>query len=94
MLGTEKIIDSFHRIESTERHFNHNGTPVAHSTVPQTWQLQSLQLLAALALVSLVVNGHAAAIKLLFLDRNLLPARVRAARDVRLPSSRKPCDDR
>lgn len=50
MLLAQQVIYSLNRIEGAQWYLNKDGAPVAHSTVPQTWQLQSLQLLAALAL--------------------------------------------
>ena len=51
VLRTKQIVDSLDGIEGRERHFHHNGTPVAHRPIPKARQLQSFQFLAIFALV-------------------------------------------
>ena len=51
MLRAQEVVDGFDGVEGRERHFDHDGVPVAHGAVPEAWQLQSLQFLAVLALV-------------------------------------------
>ena len=51
MLFTQQIVDSLYRIECRQRHLNEYGIPIAHRTIPQSWQLQSLQLLTRLRLL-------------------------------------------
>ena len=50
MLVAEQIIHGLHWIECTERNLYEYGVPVAHSTIPETRQLQGLQILTVLAL--------------------------------------------
>ena len=50
MLVAEQIIHSLHWVECTERNLYEYGVPVAHSTIPETRQLQGLQILTVLAL--------------------------------------------
>ena len=50
MLFTEKVVDSLNGIECPEWHFHKDSVPIAHCTVPKSWQLESLELLAVLAL--------------------------------------------
>lgn len=48
MLLTQQVVDSLNGIECTEGYFYEDSVPVAHRTIPQSRQLQCLQLLAAL----------------------------------------------
>ena len=50
MLVAEQIVDGLHWVEGTERNLYEYSIPVAHSTIPETRQLQSLQVLTILAL--------------------------------------------
>ena len=50
MLVAEQIVDSLHWVECAERNLYEYGVPVAHRTIPETWQLQGLQVLTVLAL--------------------------------------------
>ena len=51
MLRTKQIVDGLNGIEGRKRHFHHDGTPVAHRSIPKARQLQSFQFLAIFALV-------------------------------------------
>ena len=50
MLVAEQIVDGLHWVESAQRNLYEYGVPVAHRTIPETWQLQGLQVLTVLAL--------------------------------------------
>ena len=50
MLVAEQIVNSLHWIECAQRNLYEYGVPVAHRTIPETWQLQGLQILTILAL--------------------------------------------
>ena len=50
MLVAEQIVHGLHWIEGTERYLYEYGVPVAHRTIPETWQLQGLQVFTVLAL--------------------------------------------
>ena len=50
MLVAEQIIHGLHWVECTERNLYEYGVPVAHRTIPDTRQLQGLQVLTVLAL--------------------------------------------
>ena len=50
MCRTEEVKNDLHRVECLERDFNEEGVPLAHRTVPQTWELESLEFTALLAL--------------------------------------------
>ena len=50
MLVAEQIVDGLHRVECAQRNLYEYGVPVAHRTIPETWQLQGLQVLTVLAL--------------------------------------------
>ena len=50
MLIAEQIVHGLHWVEGTERYLYEYGVPVAHRTIPETWQLQGLQVLTVLAL--------------------------------------------
>ena len=42
MLVAEQIVNSLHWIECAQRNLYEYGVPVAHRTIPETWQLQGL----------------------------------------------------
>ena len=50
MLVAEQIVHGLHWVECAERNLYEYGIPVAHRTIPETWQLQGLQVLTVLAL--------------------------------------------
>lgn len=50
MSRSEKIENDFHRVECCKRNFNEESVPVAHSSVPQAWKLESLELASLIAL--------------------------------------------
>ena len=52
MLLPQQIIHGLHRIECGKRHLYEDSVPVAHRTVPQSWQLQGFELLTALTLTA------------------------------------------
>ena len=58
MLLAVKVVDGLHRIEGRKGHLYKYGIPVAHGTVPKSGKLQSLQLLAVLALVGNETSGR------------------------------------
>ena len=51
MLFSQQIVDSLNGVEGLKRNFNEDRTPVAHSTIPKTGKLKSLQFATILALV-------------------------------------------
>ena len=48
MLFAKQVIDGLHGIEGAQGHFNEDGAPVAHGTIPEARQLKSLQFLTSL----------------------------------------------
>ena len=50
MLVAEQIVHGLHWVECAERNLYEYGVPVAHRTIPETWQLQGLEVLTVLAL--------------------------------------------
>ena len=50
MLVAEQIVHGLHWVECTERNLYEYSVPVAHRTIPETRQLQGLQVLTILAL--------------------------------------------
>ena len=50
MLVAEQIVHGLHRVEGAQRNLYEYGVPVAHRTIPETWQLECLQILTVLAL--------------------------------------------
>lgn len=48
MHWTEEVIDSLNWVEGKKVNVNEYGVPVAHSTIPEAWELESLELLTAL----------------------------------------------
>ena len=50
MLVAEQIVDGLHWVECAERNLYEYSVPVAHRTIPETRQLQGLQVLTILAL--------------------------------------------
>ena len=50
MSWTEEVKNYLHWVESLKRNFNEESVPVAHRTIPKTWQLKSLELAALVAL--------------------------------------------
>ena len=50
MLVAEQIVDGLHWVECAQRNLYEYGVPVAHRTIPETRQLQGLQVLTILAL--------------------------------------------
>ena len=50
MLFAEEIVDGLHRIEGSEGNFYEDCAPVAHGSIPETWQLEGFQLLAGFRL--------------------------------------------
>ena len=50
MLVAEQIVDGLHWVECAQRNLYEYGVPVAHRTIPETWQLESLEVLTVLAL--------------------------------------------
>ena len=50
MLVAEQIVDSLHWVECAQRNLYGYGVPVAHRTIPETWQLQGLEILTVLTL--------------------------------------------
>ena len=45
MLVAEQIVHGLHWVEGAERNLYEYGVPVAHCTIPETWQLQGLSLI-------------------------------------------------
>ena len=52
MLFTEQVIDCLHGVEGAKWNLYEDGVPVAHSTIPQSWQLKGLEFLAVLTLAA------------------------------------------
>ena len=50
VLVTKQVVDSLYRVEGAQWNLYEDGVPVAHRTVPETRQLQCLQVLAVLTL--------------------------------------------
>ena len=50
MLVAEQIVHGLHWVECTERNLYEYCIPVAHRTIPKTWQLECLQILTILTL--------------------------------------------
>ena len=50
MLVAEQIVDGLHWVECAQRNLYEYSVPVAHRTIPETRQLQGLQVLTILAL--------------------------------------------
>ena len=50
MLVAEQIVDGLHWVECAQRNLYEYSVPVAHRTIPETRQLQGLQILTVLAL--------------------------------------------
>ena len=50
MLVAEQIVHVLHWVEGAQRNLYEYGIPVAHCTIPETWQLQGLEILTVLAL--------------------------------------------
>ncbi len=46
MLVAQQVVDSLNRIEGGQGNLYHQGVPVAHSTIPQTWQFKGLEFAA------------------------------------------------
>ena len=57
MLVAEKVVDGLDGIEGSQGNLNENGRPVAHGTIPESGQLKSLELLAALGLLRDEASG-------------------------------------
>ena len=51
MLLTQQVVHCLDGVERAERHLHKHGVPVAHGAIPQTRQLEGLQLLSALRLL-------------------------------------------
>ena len=50
MLVAEQIVHGLHWVEGTQRNLYEYSIPVAHRTIPETWQLQGLEILTVLTL--------------------------------------------
>ena len=50
MLVAEQIVHGLHWVECTKRNLYEYCIPVTHRTIPETWQLECLQILAILTL--------------------------------------------
>ena len=50
MRRTEKVKNDLHRVECSERNLNEESVPIAHRTVPETWELKSLEFASLIAL--------------------------------------------
>ena len=50
MSRSEKVENHLHRVECSERNLNEKSIPIAHSTVPETRKLKSLEFAALVAL--------------------------------------------
>ena len=50
MLVAEQIVDGLHWVECAQRNLYEYSVPVAHCTIPETWQLQGLEVLTVLTL--------------------------------------------
>ena len=50
MLVAEQIVHGLHWVEGAQRNLYEYGVPVAHRTIPETWQLQGLEILTVLTL--------------------------------------------
>jgi len=50
MRRTEEVKNDLDRVECSERNLNEKSVPVAHRTVPETWELKSLEFASLIAL--------------------------------------------
>ena len=50
MCRTEEVKNDLDRVECSERNLNEESVPVAHRTVPETWELKSLEFASLIAL--------------------------------------------
>ena len=50
MSRTKEVKNHLYRVECVKRNLNEKRIPLAHSTVPETWELESLELAALIAL--------------------------------------------
>ena len=50
MSRPEKVENNLHRIEGSERNLYEKGVPVAHGTVPETWEFESLEFASLITL--------------------------------------------
>jgi hypothetical protein len=48
MLFAQQVVNGLNGIEGAQGNLDKYGAPVAHSTIPQTWQLESLELFTSL----------------------------------------------
>lgn len=53
MLVAEQIVHGLHWVEGTERNLYEYCIPVTHRTIPETWQLECLQILTILLLLEM-----------------------------------------
>ena len=58
MLVAEQIVHGLHWVEGTERNLNEYCIPVTHRTIPETWQLECLQILTIFALAGIPGAGR------------------------------------
>ena len=52
MLLAKEVVDGLHGVERAKGNLYEDGVPVAHGTIPQSGQFESLELLAILALAA------------------------------------------
>lgn len=57
MLFAEQVVDGFDRVEGCQRHFDKEGNPVGHSTVPEARELLRLEGGGTLALLADEARG-------------------------------------
>jgi hypothetical protein len=50
MSRTKKIKNYFHRIKGSKRNLNKKSVPIAHCTIPETWELESLEFTTLITL--------------------------------------------
>ena len=48
MLFAQQVVNGLNGIEGAQGNLDKYGAPVAHGTIPQTWQLESLELFTCL----------------------------------------------
>lgn len=51
VLVAQEVVDCLDRVECAERNVDEDGVPVAHGSIPESWEFECLEFFAVLALV-------------------------------------------
>ena len=51
VLFAQEVVDCLDRVECAERNVDEDGVPVAHCSIPESWEFECLEFFAVLALV-------------------------------------------